>query len=87
MSGNEVTKDEIFGVVRGHILEILTKLAPADVRSDVSMKTLGANSIDRVEVIVKSMADLALKIPLMEFSNVSNIGELVDVFYEKMQVK
>jgi len=87
MSGREVTKAEIFSVIRGHILDILTKLAPEDVRSDVSMRTLGANSIDRAEVVVKSMADLALKIPLIEFGNVSSIGELVDVFYEKMQVK
>lgn len=87
MSGREVTKAEIFTVIQGHILDILTKLAPEDVRSDVSMRTLGANSIDRAEVVVKSMADLALKIPLIEFGNVSSIGELVDVFYEKMQVK
>lgn len=87
MSGHEVTKAEIFSVVQGHMLEILTKLAPGDVRSDISMRDLGANSIDRAEVVVKSMADLGLKIPLIEFGNVSSIGELVDVFYEKVQVK
>jgi len=87
MSEHEVTKAEVFAVVQGNILGILTKLAPEDVRPEVSMRTLGANSIDRVDVIVKSMADLTLKIPLMEFSNVSSIGELVDVFYEKMRVK
>ncbi len=87
MSGNEVTKAEIFSIVRAHILDILTKIAPEDVRSDVSMRTLGANSIDRAEVVVKSMADLSLKIPLVEFGNVGSIGELVDIFYENAQAR
>lgn len=87
MSGHAVTRDEIFGIVRAHILDILTKLAPEDVRSDISMRSLGANSIDRAEVVVKSMADLSLKIPLVEFGNVGSIGELVDIFYEKAQAR
>lgn len=87
MPGIEVTKAEIFSIVRGHLLDILTKLAPEEVRSDVSMRNLGANSIDRAEVVVKSMADLSLKIPLVEFGNVGSIGELVDIFYERAQAK
>jgi polyketide biosynthesis acyl carrier protein len=87
MSEHELTKDEIFAVIRGNLLDILTKLTPADVHPHVSMANLGANSIDRAEVVVKSMADLSLKIPLIEFGNVSNIGELVDVFYEKARTR
>ena len=85
MPANEVTKDEILAIIRRHLLDIVGKLSPEDVRLDISMRDLGANSIDRVEVIVKSMADLSLKIPLIEFGNVRNIGELVDMFHEKAQ--
>ena len=87
MSDHELTKSEIFAVIRDNLLDILTNVSPADVRPDVSMRNLGANSVDRVDVIVKSMADLSLKIPLIELGNVGNIGELVDVFYEKARAR
>jgi polyketide biosynthesis acyl carrier protein len=87
MPAHEVTKDEILAVIRRHLLDILGKLSPEDVRLDISMRDLGANSIDRVEVILQTMAELSLKIPLVEFGEVSNIGELVDLLYEKAQAR
>ena len=79
-----MTKDEVFTVVKNNILEILTDLDAGKVKADVSMSELGANSIDRMDVVIKSMEDLSLEIPLVEFAKVGNIGGLVDLLYSKL---
>jgi polyketide biosynthesis acyl carrier protein len=46
-------------------------------------KDLGANSIDRMDIVTQTMEDLAIKIPLVELAKVQNIQELVDLLYEQ----
>jgi acyl carrier protein len=43
-----------------------------------SMKDLGANSLDIVEVVSRSMRELKVKVPRSELSKLTNINELVD---------
>ena len=80
-----MTKTEIFVIVQNNILEILTNITPESIKPEISMRDLGANSIDRVDVIIKTMSDLSLKVPLVDFGYVKNIGELVDIFVEKIE--
>ncbi len=82
-----MTKTDVFVLVQKNILEILNNLTFENIKPDISMHDLGANSIDRVDVIVKTMADLSLKVPLVDFGHARKIGELVDTFYEKLENK
>ena len=84
LSKTTMTKDEVFAVIKNNILEILTGLDSEKVKFEVSMNDLGANSIDRMDVVIKSMEDLSLKIPMIEFAKVGNIGGLVDLLYSKL---
>jgi polyketide biosynthesis acyl carrier protein len=72
-------KEHVFEVVKNIILEILPGVQSQLISREKSLKELGANSIDRMEVITMSMQELGLKIPLMSFAQVSNIEGLVDV--------
>jgi polyketide biosynthesis acyl carrier protein len=74
-----MTKTEVFEIVRTNILEVLPELQPGAIRMDQSLSDLGANSVDRMEVVTLSMQALKVKIPLMSFAGVSNIDGLVDV--------
>ena len=49
-----------------------------------SMRDLGFNSIDRAEVIVETMADLRLQVPLVKFASAKNIEEVISIFHEHM---
>ncbi len=80
-----MSESEIFDVIKNNILEILPNLNPDDIVMEKSMKDLGANSIDRADVVIKTMSDLSVKIPLVELGKVSNIGGLVGVFLQKLQ--
>ena len=73
-----MTKTEVFEVVKKNILEILD-VRPDMVSIEKSLSDLGANSVDRMEVVTSSLQDLELKIPLVSFAAASNIEDLVDV--------
>lgn len=69
----------VFEVVRNNILGVMTDLDPGDVTLDSSLTDLGANSVDRVEIVVNSMADLGVKVPREALQGISDLRGLVDV--------
>jgi polyketide biosynthesis acyl carrier protein len=49
------------------------------------MVDLGANSVERAEILTLTMEALFLQIPRIELFRAKSIGELVYVLYEKIQ--
>jgi polyketide biosynthesis acyl carrier protein len=78
-------KAEILELIVRHSSEVLPKLAGHNFQPSDRLVDLGANSVDRAEIIMMTMEALALRIPRVELFGTNNIGELVDVFYEKSQ--
>jgi len=62
-----MTKDEIFKLLKGNVKDILFDLEDDTISIDKSLKSLGANSIDRADIIMQTMEDLGLKMQLIEF--------------------
>jgi polyketide biosynthesis acyl carrier protein len=77
-----MAKEHVYEVVKNVIMEVLPDLNPDLISIEKKLHELGANSIDRMEVVTISMEGLGLKLPLMSFANVSNIEGLVDVLTE-----
>ncbi|WP_074409446.1 MULTISPECIES: acyl carrier protein [Aquimarina] len=77
-----MSKEHVFEVVKNVIIEVLPDIKPEEVHIEKNLRELGANSIDRMEVVTMSMEELDLKIPLMSFAQVSNIQGMVDVLVE-----
>jgi acyl carrier protein len=75
-----MTRDQIFAVVRSNIVNILDDVSAEAVSEDVSMRDLGADSLQIVEVVSRSMKELKLKVPRTELSRAANLRELVDLF-------
>ena len=80
-----VTRDQILGVVKKHLLETVDELGESEVDPSLSMKDLGANSLDIVEVVSRSMRELRIKVPRSELSKLTSIDGLVDMFYATVQ--
>lgn len=74
-----MTKNDIFNVIKKNILETLPKISPNMISYEKKLIDLGANSVDRIEIIIMSMKDLNIKIPLLNFSKVSTIKDLINV--------
>lgn len=77
-----MTRDEVFAVVKANVQLILPDLPPDAISMDQSLKDLGANSIDRMDIVVNSMEELGVKVPLTNFAAARNIGGVVDLLHE-----
>ena len=84
MTMEATTKEHVFEVVRATIREVMGDVPEANLRADVSLRDLGANSLDRVEVASLSMQALSLRFPVRELAKVSNIGELVEALHARL---
>lgn len=80
-------KAHIKNVVIKHLSDSVEGLDPATVDTSLSMKDLGANSLDIVEVVSSSMRELKVKIPRSELAKLTNVDELVDLLAEVAAAK
>ncbi|MCX8131985.1 MAG: acyl carrier protein [Clostridia bacterium] len=80
-----MNKEEIFRLIVQHVCEVIPELEGHEFKFDDRLVDLGANSVDRAEIVTMTMESLSLKIPRVELFGVKNIGELAEVIYEKLQ--
>ncbi len=78
-------KEEIFELVTRHSCEVIPELADHDFKPGDRLTDLGANSVDRAEIVMMTLEALSLQIPRIELAGAKNIGELVDILHEKLQ--
>ena len=76
-----MTRDDIFLVVKKHILDISEDLTDEQIDPVKSMRDLGINSLDIVEVVSCAMRELKVKVPRSELSKLTNIDGLVELLY------
>ncbi|WP_437329925.1 acyl carrier protein [Sorangium sp. So ce381] len=79
-----MTRDEVLSIVRENIVMVLPEVDATLLRPERSLSELGANSVDRAEIVVGAMAALRIKVPGSELAEAKNIGGLVDVLYRKL---
>jgi acyl carrier protein len=77
-----MTRDQIQAVVIKHLCDAVDGLKAEDVDPKRSMKDLGANSLDIVEVVSSSMREIKVKIPRSELAKLTNIEGLVDMLHQ-----
>jgi acyl carrier protein len=75
-----MTRSEIFAVVRSKILEIVEEARDREITEEMSMTDLGADSLQIVEVVSRSMKALRLKVARTDLMAARNLADLVDVF-------
>ena len=76
-----VTRDQVLLVVKKHVLATVDGLSDAAFDPSKSMKDLGANSLDMVEVVSCAMRELKVKVPRSELSKLTNVDGLVDLLH------
>ena len=76
---------DVWQVFKETIIEIFPDFSTKVINESDSLKDLGANSIDRVEIIMLVMSRLRLKIPLVAFASAKNMAGLVSIFHDELQ--
>nr|ASA76637.1 acyl carrier protein [Pyxidicoccus sp. MCy9557] len=74
-----MSRDEIFRVLTDNILKVLPDVKADMVRPDRQLKELGANSIDRMDIVMGTIEDLRIKVPVTELGTAKDIGSLLAV--------
>jgi acyl carrier protein len=75
-----MTRGEIFEVIKANIGRIVEGAAGKTVTEDMSMKDFGADSLEIVEVVSRSMKELRLRVPRTELSSAKDLKDLLDLF-------
>jgi acyl carrier protein len=75
-----MTRADIFQVVKANITRIVEDVDAAAISERVSMSELGADSLQVVEVVSRSMKELKLKVPRTELSTAQTLKDLLDLF-------
>jgi len=68
--------DEVLDTIRRTVLLVLPDLEPDLVQPQRTLTELGANSIDRAEVVSLTMETLGVDVPVAAFAGVRDIGGL-----------
>ena len=82
-----MTRADVLTVVKRHIVDVTEGLTPDVIDPAASMKDLGINSLDIVEVVSTSMRELKVKVPRSELAKLTNIDGLVDLLYAAVAAK
>lgn len=80
-----MNKEELFKLVVRHVGEVIPELISHEFKPSDRLVDLGANSVDRAEIIMLTMEALSLHISRVELSGAKDLGELTEVLYEKLQ--
>ncbi|MGC4806660.1 acyl carrier protein [Micromonospora sp. DT233] len=72
------SREAVTAAVHGAITTILPGLAPADIDHGRHLKELGADSVDRVEIILAVTDRLGVRRPLSDFNDIPTVGALID---------
>lgn len=80
-----MTTEQIFERLVRHTRELLPELEHHEFRFSDSLKALGANSVDRMEILMMTLESLELEVPMVELAGKKNLGELAVFFHEKLQ--
>jgi polyketide biosynthesis acyl carrier protein len=78
-----MSRDEIFEIITRHTREVVPGLQQHPFKHTDSLRALGANSIDRADIIMMTLESLSLNIPLTVMAKAENIGELAHIIHEK----
>ena len=81
-----MTKMELLDLIARHTREVLDGLEAHQFVESDRLADLGANSVDRAEIAMLVQESLCLSVSRVELFGPKNIGELADLFLEKLDV-
>jgi polyketide biosynthesis acyl carrier protein len=80
-----MNRQEVLDLIARHAQEVVPELeGHAFVESD-RLADLGANSMDRAEIVMMVQESLALSVPRVELFGPRNVGELADLLLQKLR--
>ncbi len=73
-------RETIFAAIKANMRAVIEGVGSQEISETQSMRDFGADSLEIVEVVSRSMKQLKIKVPRTQLLNLKNLKELVDVF-------
>jgi polyketide biosynthesis acyl carrier protein len=71
-----MTDEEIFAILRSNVLEALPDTDAADIVPGADLQDLGANSLDRVDILAATLDTLGLDGQASKFAGITDLDHL-----------
>ena len=78
-----LTRSDIARAVVESVTEILPAVPAAEVTGRRHLKELGADSVDRVEIILTLLDRLGIELPLSRFADLPDLDAVIDLLHEE----
>lgn len=82
-----MTRKEILGVIQDKVRQIVPDAENIELDETMRLSDFGANSMDIVEVVSRSMKELQIRVPRSELMLADDLDELVGLFEEALAKK
>ena len=82
-----MTREQILGVIQDNVRKTVAEAETVELDETMRLSDFGADSMDIVEVVSRSMKDLQIKVPRAELMLADDLKELVDLFEEAVAKK
>jgi acyl carrier protein len=82
-----MNREQILGVIQENVRKTVPEAEDVVLDETMRMTNVGADSLDIVEVVSRSMKDLKIKVPRNELMLADDLKELVDLFEEALSKK
>lgn len=74
-----MNKEEVFNIIKEAIGYVIPEIDVNKVTLDDSLKAIGANSIDRAEILSIILEDSNVHIPMISFNEAKNINDIAEI--------
>lgn len=72
-------RSQLLDALKANIHTIVGRVQDPDIVEHKSMKDLGADSLEMVEVVSRTMKQFKIRVPRTELTKAQNIGQLLDL--------
>ncbi|AHZ14672.1 MULTISPECIES: acyl carrier protein [Bacillus] len=79
-----MNRKEIFEVFKQNIYEVVPEIEGVKITIEDSLQDLGANSIDRAEIIMSTLESVKVSIPMVEFGKLKTIREIIEIIAARL---
>ncbi len=78
-----MNREDIFNVIKTCVIDVLPEMESHTFRDGDTLEELGANSMNKADIIMLTLEELSLNIPRIEVFGPKSVGDLADLLYGK----
>jgi polyketide biosynthesis acyl carrier protein len=80
----KVSQQDVFTLLTQHAAEVVPELAGHTFVATDSLKALGANSMDRADIIMMTLEALSVRCSLIDLAQAQNLDQLAGLIHGKI---